>query len=725
MLEKRLTAIIKILVYATFLMPLLVMGDTFIFPFVFPKAIYFRILVEIMFGLYLILCLINKDYRPKKTPLFFALCSLFLVLFLSSLFGVDFQRSMWGNHERMSGWFTLIHFGAFFLVVSQVFRAWPEWRWLLRWSLVLSLAVGLTGLNFLLSDNSIMKIGGGGSLGNQIYLANFVLFHVFIAWLLFRKEEKNIWKIFAAVIGISEILIMIYNGKRGPFLGLLAGLFVGVLLYSLLSRARKWRMAGIGLIGLAIIFSILVFVNRQSTFVQKIPMVGSLVNISFKSGTGETRAIAWEIAYKAWKERPVFGWGVENFYYAFNKFYNPRSLEHGYYETWFDRSHNIFLDYLSTSGILGFLAYLGVFGTVFYLLWRSFRAKRIDLDHLVFLAMFFIAYALQNFFVFDHLSSYLTFFLILAFADVITRRPVGEGTKPIITKRSRPSLSLGWTAIIMIVILFLIYKTNYQPALANSGSLKAQQILGQNFATGIEKIKETFTIYTPHLVDLRNDLSRVIISFSQDPAAMKSELYKQGLGLITDELKKTTIEHPLEINAFMLLGQYYALMGDLAKAEETFQSAQNLSPQRQQVSYLLTKIKFMRQDYEGAIKLLEKTINDDPKIADSYWYLGLIYNDIGEGQKAFDYIKTALEKGKAPQQIPELLFAADLSKKFNDLEIARNLYEQVIARQTNDWQTLLKLSEVYNLLGDREKAQEMRERAALYAPQTPSNNQAP
>lgn len=722
MLEKKLLISIKTLVYLSFLMPLLVMGDTFIFPFVFPKAIYFRILVEIMLGLYLIICLINKDYRPKKTPLLLALGSLLLALFLACLFGVDFQRSLWGNHERMSGWFTLIHFGAYFVMIASVFKSWPEWKWLLRWSLLISLVVGVTGLNFLLADNSIMKIGGGGTLGNQIYLANFVLFHVFIAWLLFRKEEKNIWKIFAAIIGVTEILIMIYNSKRGPFLGLLAGLFVGILLYSLLSRVRKWRLAGIGLIGLAIIFSILVFVNRQSAFVQKIPMVGSLVNISFKSGTGETRAIAWEIAYKAWKERPVFGWGVENFYYAFNKFYNPKSLEHGYYETWFDRSHNIFLDYLSTSGALGFLAYLGVFGTVFYLLWRGFKARQIDLDRLVFLSMFFIAYALQNFFVFDHLSSYLTFFLILAFTDVITRVPVGEGSKPITTKRSRSSLPIGWTAIIIIVILFLIFKTNYQPALANHGSLEAQQILGQNFAAGIEKVKETFTIYTPHLVDLRNDISRVIISFSQDPAAMKSELYKQSLGLITDELKKTTTEHPLEINAFMLLGQYYALMGDLAKAEEIFQSAQNLSPKRQQVSYLLTKTKFMRQDYEGAIKLLEKTINDDPKIADSYWYLGLIYNDLGEGQKAFDYIKIALEKGKAPQQIPELLFAADLSKKFNDLEMARNLYEQVIARQTNDWQTLLKLSEVYEGLGNKEKAQEMRERAALYAPKTPSSN---
>ena len=69
MIEKRLLWGIKILVYASFIMPLIVMGQTFIFPFVFPKGIYFRILVEIAFGLYILLCLVNKDYLPKKTPL--------------------------------------------------------------------------------------------------------------------------------------------------------------------------------------------------------------------------------------------------------------------------------------------------------------------------------------------------------------------------------------------------------------------------------------------------------------------------------------------------------------------------------------------------------------------------------------------------------------------------------------------------------------------------------
>ena len=144
-MANKLIWVIKFLVYSSFLMPLILMGDTFIFPFVFPKAIYFRILVELAFGLYLILCLIDKNYRPKKTPLFIVLGAFFVILFLSTIFGVDFQRSMWGNYERMSGWFTLIHFGIYFVIVANIFCTWPEWRNLLRWSLLISIIVGITG----------------------------------------------------------------------------------------------------------------------------------------------------------------------------------------------------------------------------------------------------------------------------------------------------------------------------------------------------------------------------------------------------------------------------------------------------------------------------------------------------------------------------------------------------------------------------------------------------
>lgn len=719
MTEKKLVIAIKILVYLTLFTPLIVMGNTFIFPFVFPKAIYFRILVEIMLGLYIILGVTNKDYRPKQTPLLVALCYLFFVLFLSAMFGVDFSRSMWGNHERMSGWFTLIHFGAYFVVVTNVFRSWIEWKWFLRASLVVSLIVGFTGLNFLLSEKSIMKIGGGGSLGNFIYLANFLLFHVFIAWFLFRKELARGWKYFALGAGVFEIIVMVYNGKRGPFVGLLAGLFVGLLLYGLFSKIKKWRVLGLSLIAAAIIFSGVIFINRNSQWVQKIPMVGRLATISFSSGTGATRAIAWDIAYKAWKEKPVFGWGVENFYYAFNKYYNPKSLEHGYYETWFDRSHNIFLDYLSTGGILGLAGYLSIFLVIGLGLTGSFRQKKIDLEQLVFLAIFFIGYGLQNFFVFDHLSSYLIFFIMLAYfnGSLYASTAPSDINNLKSSKNKRVSETpLGLPAIVIIFTIFLIYKANILPALANSGSFDAQMLLGGDFAAGMERFKKTVNTYTPHLVDIRSDVARTLLSFAQNPEAARSDVYKQATGVIVDELNKTIKEHPLEINTHMLLGQFYYNSGQFDLAEETFERAQELSPKRQQVAYLWAKTRYMRRNLAGAIEILDKTLTENANIADSYWYKAIILSEMGNNQEAYNNLKTAFEKGKVVDQPGELVFVGDMFRKFGDLSLSARYYEIAVGKIPNNPQLLLTLSEVYAISGNKEKAREMADRASIYDP---------
>ncbi|MEK9183291.1 MAG: O-antigen ligase family protein [Patescibacteria group bacterium] len=717
---------IKFLIYATFITPLIFMGDSFIFPFVFPTAIYFRILVELAFGLYLVLCLIDENYRPKKTPLFIILGVFFFILFLSTIFGVDFQRSMWGNYERMSGWFTLIHFGIYFVIVANIFRSWLEWRVLFRWSLLVSIIVGVTGFNFLLPDNSIMKIGGGGTLGNQIYIANFVLFHIFIAWYLFRKEEKKIWRIFAASAGILGLAIMMYNGKRGPFIGLVIGGFIAIALYSFFTKTKKWRALGLSLVGLMIVFGVLIFAFRQSSFVQKIPAVGQVANVSFESGTGATRLIAWKIALAAWKEKPVFGWGVENFYYAFNKYYNPKSLEHGYYETWFDRSHNIFLDYLSTSGILGLAGYLAIFAAVFWQIGAGFYKKKIDLDTLVFVSIFFIAYGVQNFFVFDHLSSYLIFFLMLAFVDYVIPRPqaeesfaeralTGASSRPALLKASKINkLPLVPACIIAAITLFSIYHFNVQPARANNQDLETQKTMQTNFVAGFEKMKQSLLINPYHLVDMRNDFARVIISYAQSPEALKSDIYQQSADFIIEELKKNIQEHPFELQSYILLGQFYGIKNNSGQAEDIFNSARELSPKRQQLAYYLVRIKAVQRDYAGALKILEQLVSENSNIADTYWYMALIYGDQNDFVNASQNLKLALTKGRSFTNQQELFYAAQMASQSGDWEMARDLYERALLADQKNSAILLVLSEIYSRLDDKSKAREMADRAALY-----------
>ncbi len=268
--------------------------------------------------------------------------------------------------------------------------------------------------------------------------------------------------------------------------------------------------------------------------------------------------------------------------------------------------------------------------------------------------------------------------------------------------------------MILAAIIFLIFKTNIQPALANNRSLNAQGLMGQNFAQGLAKAQQAMVTPTPHITDVRMDLARTLISFSSQPEALKADIYKQGLTLMGGELDKLMAEHPLEINAYLVSSQFAAVGGNFAKAEEMLDKAQSLSPQRQQVAYMRTRVKFARRDFQGAIDLLNKTIADDPNIADSYWYLSLVYNELGDKQKSFDELQIALDKGKGFTQTPEITFAADSFKRFGDFENAAKYYEMALGQANNNPQILLALSEVYALMGNKEKAREMADRAGLY-----------
>jgi O-antigen ligase len=64
--------------------------------------------------------------------------------------------------------------------------------------------------------------------------------------------------------------------------------------------------------------------------------------------------------------RPLVGYGPESMYVAYNGFYPP---ELGHVESRTaspDRSHNETLDSLVITGVLGLVAYLFLFGAVFY-----------------------------------------------------------------------------------------------------------------------------------------------------------------------------------------------------------------------------------------------------------------------------------------------------------------------------------------------------------------------
>jgi tetratricopeptide (TPR) repeat protein len=155
-------------------------------------------------------------------------------------------------------------------------------------------------------------------------------------------------------------------------------------------------------------------VARGTDLAAKVPGWRRLSAISLSSGTGHTRVMAWQIARQAAEDRPVLGWGPNNYYYAFNKHYDPEFLSYGFAETWFDNAHNALLNTLAVQGWLGLICFLALFLTPAAVCVVGFRRGGLDRHLAGFCMAFLIAHLVHLAFAFENPTSYLHFSFLLA-----------------------------------------------------------------------------------------------------------------------------------------------------------------------------------------------------------------------------------------------------------------------------------------------------------------------
>ena len=189
--DRALRVNVKTAIALTMLAPLIVMTaplpGTF-FPFIVGKALYARTLIEIAFGLWVVLALRSPSNRAPRSRLLPIFALYVLVVLLASLLGVSPQRSLWSTYERMQGFVDLAHWFAFTWVLASVFRSWNDWRWLLNFNLGVSAFMGLLGLGqhyqfgLIVDQLSYLKATTrlDITLGNATYVGAYMMVNVLI-----------------------------------------------------------------------------------------------------------------------------------------------------------------------------------------------------------------------------------------------------------------------------------------------------------------------------------------------------------------------------------------------------------------------------------------------------------------------------------------------------------------------------------------------------------------
>ncbi len=689
--------ILKNIVLGTiFLVPFIpfIVPNNLFFPFITGKAFAFRILVEVMVALWAVLALGNKKYRPKFSWIAVSAAVFVAIIGLADVLGENPMKSIWSNFERMEGWVTLLHLFGFFIVTTSILQTEKLWHRFFNVSISASVLMGLYGLMQMAGKFNIHQSADrlDATLGNSAYLAVYMLFHIFITLFFMVRERGNTLLKWLYGLAIALQTVILYNtGTRGAILGLLSGMFVAGLFVSIFEKNNK-RMKKVcvgSLVGLVVVVGLFMGL-KESNFVQDSPVLNRLADISLEEKTTRSRFMVWGMAWEGFKENPVLGWGQENFNYVFNKYYNPGMYDQ---EQWFDRTHNVFFDWLIAGGLLGLLGYLALFAAIIYYLIKDENNYFNTLDKGILLGLL-VGYFVHNLFVFDHLISYILFFSLLAYIHSIN---VDE------ERFSKIKISDNTNRIAIPVVIILALLSSYfftaRPLMTNISLLNALKPQEEGIAKNMEYYQKALSYGFVGRQEVREQLAQFGIKFASSDLSpeIKQEIFSLAVSEIEKQIGKDSENARIE----SITGTFLGRIGDLEGSLNHLNRALELSPKKISLLELAGNVSLFKGDTAGATEYFKRAFELAPQF-DSLrigYASGLIY--LGEDKLVEELLVPVFETVLVDD---DRLVQAYLSRK--SYQNAITIIKTRVENKPNDAQALLSLAAVYSEAGYKSKAVE-------------------
>lgn len=382
----------------------------------------------------------NSQISIPKSPIFLALGLYFVSVVVSAFLGLSLDTSFWSVLTRTSGIWYLLHLGLF-LYVLWIFMSDRKKHHTLILLTVISSAI-FSALAFLGPEGLGWSLNGykndGFTFGNSSF-AGMYLFGAFLLSLyyLLQSEKKKWWMFVLPVLVLINPYFLnnnVWHGNFSSFIGeARLSTFVtilspiGLLAFWFISKIKNRKVftrVSYGVFGVVVVGVAFCAVSLLS--------VGGFLREKYLAQATLARPLVWSMTEKAISERPVLGWGTDNFERVFEREYNNHLLEGKYgSEAWFDRPHNIFLEQAVDNGFVGLTFYLLVYAVILLSLLYVFVNTK-DRKDRIFSAILFVYSALhlaelQT--VFDTTISYPMLGFMFVSAVVIYQRTRKEMTQ--------------------------------------------------------------------------------------------------------------------------------------------------------------------------------------------------------------------------------------------------------------------------------------------------------
>ena len=432
------------------------------------------------------------------------------------------------------------------------------------------------------------------------------------------------------LLGVLNFIALIYTQTRGSWIGFAAA--VGVAALSIViggwKRYPKVAKSAAAVILAIFTFFVLVFSFSNSKVVQNSIVLKRIATIkvanilfhpvesvqlikdetnsyeSLKEHFGEATIVSRFLNMKMSIDgvtqslkTMLIGYGQENYPIIFAQNFDPRMYEQ---ESWFDRAHDVFMDWLVAAGALGLIAYLSLYLTPFYMMWFGKNKGNIQLFEKAILTGTLAGYFVHNIFVFDNLISYIIFIKLIAYVAARTRATEAEIKRE--DKIKDAKLNAYSYSVIIVGILFsalLFYFTVAKPLNQNLTIIQALKTSPKSLEDLVEKTASSSNYFSGAAkinsfgrTEAREQMLQAIMRYSEiDPSGFPEDV-KNNFAKTFDvfksngynEFKKEVENIPSARNA-AIFGSFLRQLGDNVGALEAFEKANTLAPRKQIITF--------------------------------------------------------------------------------------------------------------------------------------------
>ncbi|MCB9426644.1 MAG: O-antigen ligase family protein [Flavobacteriales bacterium] len=430
-----------------------------------------------------------------------------------------------------------------------------------------------------------------------------------LIWFSYQKTKAS--KIISAIVLTLNIFCLIISFSRGIYLSSILFLIsFNLLSFKLINLKKRLLFNGI----IILIVSICVYPVKNSVLTTL-----SIQKTTSQNRSTEGRLSRWQHAIDIVKEKPILGWGQENYIRALDR--APYNAEDAVFSS---RTNNTYLQLLIEKGIFGLLAFFSILLIAAYVIFRSIRNSHLsnkEKTHIVVIGACLTAYLFRELTfstLFDDSSAYLVFFILISLFTPYDKT-LKEVFIPTTLKKSLVPVTLIGIFYVSYINVNQFFTNRYNEkfitALSTNDTLNAKK----NLDKALQLFPENTALRKHKALLLSQNNLVLSLSHTQANFVQLQHTNKTSLNTAVRILEQLAAENPYDDEVQHNLGWLNWSLGKTDVAGDYFDTATKQNPYNH--VYLISRVlhKISTKNYADNLVIddLSKAIRYSPDILES------------------------------------------------------------------------------------------------------------